>query len=381
MKILFISTMHGAPWGGSEELWLATALSACKKKHTILASVINWGKKQSPKLQSLISSGAVLSFRTNPIKLQGQTLLAKVRNKLLVLFYLKGQLKQLAHFQADVIVISQGGSADLYHEPLLANWLLTSSIPFVIVTHSFNDNEYKEPRTKALMKTLYARAATAYFIAASQSNVIERLLNTTLSNKALIQNPLNLSSFKSVPFPDTKVAKWATVSSLTIKWKGQDRLINTLATDKWKNREWELAIYGEGEDEQLLKDLVQKSGLEHKVHFHGHEKDIRKIWESNLVLIISSRQDIVPLAMTEALVCARSVATLPIGGIPEWIVDGENGILAKNVEDSGLEEMMERLWNSRESYQTWGKNAHKLILQQLTKEPQLELLKKLEALY
>jgi hypothetical protein len=33
MKIGIISTMYGAPWGGSEELWAATALEARNAGH------------------------------------------------------------------------------------------------------------------------------------------------------------------------------------------------------------------------------------------------------------------------------------------------------------------------------------------------------------
>jgi hypothetical protein len=39
MHILFISTMEGTPWGGSEELWSQAALRLLEKGHRISASV------------------------------------------------------------------------------------------------------------------------------------------------------------------------------------------------------------------------------------------------------------------------------------------------------------------------------------------------------
>ena len=42
MRIAFISTMDGLPWGGSEELWSQAATRLLADGHDVLASVIGW---------------------------------------------------------------------------------------------------------------------------------------------------------------------------------------------------------------------------------------------------------------------------------------------------------------------------------------------------
>jgi hypothetical protein len=47
MRFVFISTMAGSPWGGSEELWSQTALRLHESSHRITASVISWPQLSS----------------------------------------------------------------------------------------------------------------------------------------------------------------------------------------------------------------------------------------------------------------------------------------------------------------------------------------------
>jgi glycosyltransferase involved in cell wall biosynthesis len=381
MKLLFISTMHGAPWGGSEELWSAAALSATEK-HSVFISTINWGEKNHPRIKLLQEKGAKVHLRTNPSFAHLLPFRIKLFRKLFQLFSGKPyQYEKIFNSNPDAIIISQGGSADLYHEPVLAKWLLNTKKPYYIVTHSFNKNEYNFINCDLTMKDLYLEATKNFFIASQQVSDIEQCIGTVLENKMAIQNPLNLSTFDQIPFPQSKVSIWATVSSLNVKWKGQDRLIKILAQEKWYDRKWMLNIYGSGPDLAFLTNLVKENNLEDKIHFKGHESDIRKLWSENQVLLISSRQDIVPLSMLEAMVCERPIVALPIGGVPEWVEHKKTGLLAKNETDEALDELLEKLWNSRNLCEQWGISARKMMEQKMDKTPELTLLNQIETSY
>ena len=62
MRILFVSTMSGVAWGGSEELWVKTAAFALKMRHDVTVSVYDWGILH-PKLADLKEKGAKINLR------------------------------------------------------------------------------------------------------------------------------------------------------------------------------------------------------------------------------------------------------------------------------------------------------------------------------
>src|SRR5436190_14531843 len=64
-KILFISTMFGNPWGGSEELWSRTALELATQGISVSANVHKWSPPH-PRTHKLIDDGVEVRFRSLP---------------------------------------------------------------------------------------------------------------------------------------------------------------------------------------------------------------------------------------------------------------------------------------------------------------------------
>ena len=67
MKFFFISTMHGFPWGGSEELWSQAATELKRAGHEVRASVEFW-PRLSDKVTALAKQVSRLkpTFRSKP---------------------------------------------------------------------------------------------------------------------------------------------------------------------------------------------------------------------------------------------------------------------------------------------------------------------------
>lgn len=87
---------------------------------------------------------------------------------------------------------------------------------------------------------------------------------------------------------------------------------------------------------------IQQSGLEGKVLFTGSRTDIPKILKASDVFILPSRSEGTPAALIEAMAVGLPCIATEIGGIPEVIIDGENGLLFQR-EDS--EELAEKIIN------------------------------------
>src|SRR5438067_2515231 len=61
-RILFISTMDSAPWGGSEELWSQAALRLLLDGFSVAASVVHWCPLDS-RVQLMKELGVTISTR------------------------------------------------------------------------------------------------------------------------------------------------------------------------------------------------------------------------------------------------------------------------------------------------------------------------------
>jgi glycosyltransferase involved in cell wall biosynthesis len=60
------------------------------------------------------------------------------------------------------------------------------------------------------------------------------------------------------------------------------------------------------------------------------------------VFVIPSLMDNLPNTVLESIMCGTPVIGFPVGGIPEMIVDGENGLLTKDISVSSLVETLSK---------------------------------------
>ena len=95
-------------------------------------------------------------------------------------------------------------------------------------------------------------------------------------------------------------------------------------------------IAGTGSQEGYLKDLFRKSGLEHKIHFLGHRDDAYDVLRALDLLLITSDQEGLPMALLEAMALEVPVVSRAVGGIPEAIEDGQSGILVPTSDPRAL---------------------------------------------
>lgn len=109
-----------------------------------------------------------------------------------------------------------------------------------------------------------------------------------------------------------------------------------------------LLLVGQGELEQELKSLVRDLGLEPRVRFLGMRNDVPAILSASDCFVLSSVQEGIPLSVAEAMAAEVPVVATDVGGIREMITHGENGLLVKSGDASGLAEAMESLRTSPE---------------------------------
>ncbi len=88
-----------------------------------------------------------------------------------------------------------------------------------------------------------------------------------------------------------------------------------------------LMIVGEGSRLDELQEIVHELGLDDHVVFTGRRDDIPAVTAAFDVAVLPSYREAQGLTILEAMALSRPVVASNVGGIPEMIQDGINGLL------------------------------------------------------
>ena len=155
-----------------------------------------------------------------------------------------------------------------------------------------------------------------------------------------------------------------------LREKGIDLLVRAAAS----LGRGELRIVGEGPDEEALRGIAAEAGAGN-VRFTGYlsGEELRATLAGASFVVLPSRwYENLPFSIMEAFAMGKPVVATDIGGIPEMVDDGENGLLfplgdhdaladriGRLLDDAALRKRMgasarakaERLWNADTHYE------------------------------
>lgn len=358
MRIAFISTMAGIPWGGSEALWSETAKLALHKGHDVFTSTYFWENKPTA-IQELQQAGAESYFRPRYTSNLTKRLINRIKN---VAIKQSAEIKAIHSFHPDVILLNQSGGYDIIHRPDLQQFFLTTSIPFSVICHNYDEELVLPEKDRNILLSIYSRATFVFMICQPQANAITKQLLHTLPNIKLVDNPINLNSIELIRFPSIETIQLACVASFDVERKGQDILLEVLSTKKWKERQWQLNLYGTGPHESYIKGLIAFYGLADKVVLQGHVKNINEVWQNNHILLLPSRVETGPMVLTEAMLCGRTAVATLVGRVGDFIQDEHNGFIAGAATVALYDDALERAWQNKHKWKAMGQMAYDTAL-------------------
>ncbi|RZL69861.1 MAG: glycosyltransferase [Pedobacter sp.] len=358
MKIAIITTMNSSVWGGSEELWYKTALMAKANNHEVLACVQE-RTEDITQIRQLKKSGIHL------IKLPKITfykgLLIRLYNKFFKLNYYQKfdhKLIEVKRFDPDVICVSQGGTFDISPNKILYDFLIETSKSIIIICH--HNREYGGNFSNEQAKfeaNLFDKAKKIVFVAERNLETAQRQLAKKIHNSVIVSSPINITNYKFQPWKISHKLIMASVGRLETETKGQDILLQALSKDIWRDRAFELNIYGNGYDEGYLKRLIKYFNLENKVFLRGHVNEVSNIWKSNHALVLSSSSEGTPLCLVEAMLSGRTAVATDVGGVDKYIIHNDTGFLTPFGSVDQMNEALNTLWLNRNNLQDMGKRA------------------------
>ena len=137
-----------------------------------------------------------------------------------------------------------------------------------------------------------------------------------------------------------------------IKGKGVDLFLHALAklTKKFK-----AVIVGEGKDLESLKSLAARLGIAKRVRFTGWQANVDKHWAKADIAVFPSRwQEPFGLTGIEAFSHRLPVVGFDVGGVSEWLHNGENGLLVPSKDITALYVELEYLLSEPELEEKMG---------------------------
>ena len=137
------------------------------------------------------------------------------------------------------------------------------------------------------------------------------------------------------------------------------------------------AIVGDGELWDELHAQVSSRGLERRVHFTGWRSDLADVYSALDVVVCCSRNEGTPVALIEACAAGRPVVGTTVGGIPDVIEGGVNGILVPPGDPHALASAISELLADPVRRQSMGARGRQRVLERYSADRMVTELKNL----
>jgi glycosyltransferase involved in cell wall biosynthesis len=108
--------------------------------------------------------------------------------------------------------------------------------------------------------------------------------------------------------------------------KNQQYLLRVLSSAARMGHRYSLTLIGDGPDRAALGKLAQEIGISEQLRFAGYQADAASFISSYRVYCHAARLENFPLAILEAMAEGVPVVAAPVGGIPEMLRSGIEGV-------------------------------------------------------
>lgn len=102
-------------------------------------------------------------------------------------------------------------------------------------------------------------------------------------------------------------------------------------------------VVGGGDRAVELRDLARQMGLGEAVRFLGWRADLATIYRASDAVVLTSRNEGSPVALIEAMAAGVAVVSTAVGGVPDVITHGEDGLLTSIDDAAGVAAALDRL--------------------------------------
>ena len=286
--------------------------------------------------------------------------------KFIVICLIEGGLlvTEIEEMGIPVVVLGRSGRYDISLLVRLVRWLRKHQ-PLAVHTHLFTADSWGRlaafiARVPGIFSTVHSVNSwksslhkfvdrifaifTTKVIACSEE-VAQVLKNTDgiPGNRVIsIANGVSLDRISSIQAIDLQqeFGIEQNITTLTIvgrlhEAKGHTDLLPVFSRLLQEDHNLHLLIIGEGELENQIVKQISKLNIGKHITLTGFRSDVLSIIAACDVVVMPSRWEGLPMALLEAMALEKPVIATKVGGIPNVIHDGKNGLLV-DVDNMGM---------------------------------------------
>ena len=151
--------------------------------------------------------------------------------------------------------------------------------------------------------------------------------------------------------------------SVLRSWKGHTVLVEAFSeiADSFPNLH--LVLVGEGPPvERVLKELISQNQYLHRIHLVGYKPDPWPYFRAfEAAALASLSNEGIPQSLLQAMYADIPVVGTEVGGIPEIVVDGKTGLLAKPGDAASLAKALARILDDADLQESLVQSAGDLV--------------------
>lgn len=370
-KILVFSTLPHFPfWEGSEMLWYNFVADDGVRAAIDSRAVLGDSPITREKGKILNSLGVETEFYTPYGSRFVTRNLLKTAQKLgffdetYAFWY-----KKIEAVKPDLVLFNLGGvqhyvildfAAKLCRKHDIPYWLILQGAPDFYFDGDEKSDEIFRRVVEGARRNIFQSEKNRVCIEAA---VGKKLENAFVTRNGLTQNFIDKAGETAEKFPVRTEGKARILSlgRMQPEVKGQHILLEALSSANWKNRDWKLSFVGGGQ-KFLVERFIEYFKIDReRIEFTEKVSDIFPVVGASDLAVVPSVFEGTPLTAIEAMACARPVVGTPAGAMPEVIINGQTGWLAKTATASDYAEALENAWAARAAWREVGKNARDLI--------------------
>ena len=143
--------------------------------------------------------------------------------------------------------------------------------------------------------------------------------------------------------------------------KGIDFLIEAFDRISHTYKDCGLIIVGGGEEQQTLQQRITEKNLRDRIHLLGYVENAKQYLKAFDIFTLTSRTEAFPYTILEAGLAELPVLASAVGGIPEIIQSGKNGILVGRGHIEEIEQGLSALLDSVNLRAHYGSELKKTV--------------------
>jgi glycosyltransferase involved in cell wall biosynthesis len=179
-------------------------------------------------------------------------------------------------------------------------------------------------RAQARLQTVAYRCAHRVIANSAAAAAQLRIEGVAARKIVTIANGLDLERGSRTRIDNGPVVR--TIANLR-PGKGHEILIEAAAEVRRRCPQVTFGFVGDGSRRAELEHLVDSRGLTDVIRFEGHQSNVKDVLANTDVFAFPSFMEASPNAVLEAMAASVPVVACNVGGIPEVVKDGQNGLL------------------------------------------------------